>query len=193
MAAKKSRFKYLVCKPCWELQYCPYGPLVEGFPLPGAHDCLDATRRYEEQLQRFGAGEFRTEDDILRAIEYLRYFSPAGWEMVDKYDHSELGCNVFGHICPVFFCAEPLTETKAKRRVGPSRYIPRAIMLKVVRRDGQMCQICHRNVPDDELAFDHVIPVSKGGPTSVNNLRVLCATCNSVKSDSFAEILERRE
>ncbi len=22
-----------VCKPCWELKYCPYGPLVEEFPL----------------------------------------------------------------------------------------------------------------------------------------------------------------
>ena len=22
-----------VCKPCWELKYCPYGPLVENFPL----------------------------------------------------------------------------------------------------------------------------------------------------------------
>lgn len=22
-----------VCKPCWELRYCPYGPLVEEFPL----------------------------------------------------------------------------------------------------------------------------------------------------------------
>jgi hypothetical protein len=22
-----------VCKPCWELRYCPYGPLVEDFPL----------------------------------------------------------------------------------------------------------------------------------------------------------------
>jgi hypothetical protein len=23
-----------VCKPCWELKYCRYGPLVENFPLP---------------------------------------------------------------------------------------------------------------------------------------------------------------
>lgn len=29
-----------VCKPCWELKYCPYGPLVEQFPLAG--DCEDA-------------------------------------------------------------------------------------------------------------------------------------------------------
>ena len=23
-----------VCKPCWELHYCPYGKLVEEFPVP---------------------------------------------------------------------------------------------------------------------------------------------------------------
>lgn len=22
-----------VCKPCWDLKYCPYGPLVEDSPL----------------------------------------------------------------------------------------------------------------------------------------------------------------
>ena len=22
-----------VCKPCWEIKYCPYVPLVEEFPL----------------------------------------------------------------------------------------------------------------------------------------------------------------
>ena len=24
-----------ICKPCWKLKYCPYGYLVEDFPLPG--------------------------------------------------------------------------------------------------------------------------------------------------------------
>jgi hypothetical protein len=23
----------IACKPCWELKYCPYGPLVETFPV----------------------------------------------------------------------------------------------------------------------------------------------------------------
>ena len=23
-----------ICKPCWELKYCPYGPLVVDYPLP---------------------------------------------------------------------------------------------------------------------------------------------------------------
>lgn len=38
----KKRVK-AVCKPCWELKYCPYGPLVEEFPLkeePDSQSCL---------------------------------------------------------------------------------------------------------------------------------------------------------
>lgn len=33
----KKRVK-AVCKPCWELKYCPYGPLVEEFPLKEDRD-----------------------------------------------------------------------------------------------------------------------------------------------------------
>lgn len=27
-----------ICKPCWELHYCPYGPVVEEFPFGGIED-----------------------------------------------------------------------------------------------------------------------------------------------------------
>ena len=60
-----------VCKPCWEIKYCPYGPLVEQFPLKQIQD--------------------------------------------DK------SCRIFGHDCPVFFVAEPLTETKELRNIKEKR------------------------------------------------------------------------
>ena len=48
-----------VCKPCWEIKYCPYGPLIEQFPLP-------------------------------------------------DNDKDPRRCRIFGHICPVYFVAEPI-------------------------------------------------------------------------------------
>ena len=30
--------KIEVIKPCWKLGWCPYGPLVEDFPLKQKHD-----------------------------------------------------------------------------------------------------------------------------------------------------------
>jgi 5-methylcytosine-specific restriction endonuclease McrA len=64
------------------------------------------------------------------------------------------------------------------------------VMLKVVRRDGQMCQLCGCNVKDDKLHLDHIIPISRGGTSSTENLRVLCADCNLKKSDSLDELLD---
>jgi Restriction endonuclease len=34
-----------------------------------------------------------------------------------------------------------------------------------------------------ELTLDHVIPLSKGGASHPDNLRVLCKSCNSAKRD----------
>lgn len=179
----------MVCKPCWELAYCPYGPYVEQFPLSaGTTDTKVVRKRYEEYLARFARGEFKTEDDILFAVEQLEYLWPERWNALEGYDTSGIECRVFSHVCPVFFNMEPFTETRKSRRFG--RYIPREIILKVVRRDGQVCQICHKNVSDDELEFDHLIPFSKGGPVTVENLRVLCSACNGKKRNKLDELLE---
>jgi len=100
---------------------------------------------------------------------------------------ADASCKVFGHLCPVFFTAEPLTETREGRR--HSRSVPREVMLKVVRRDGQICQKCFEPVADNEVEFDHLIPFSKGGASTIENLRVVHRECNRRKKASLDEIL----
>lgn len=193
MVKRKPKYPQLVCKPCWELKYCPYGVLVEEFPLsPGHRSMHDITVRFDEILAGFGAGEFKTREEVSDMIQCFLYHVPENWQEFEGYDVKDLECNVFGHICPVFLVAEGATETKTGRRIG-SRYIPRDIMLKVVRRDGQMCQVCAKNVKDNELHLDHIIPVSRGGTSTSDNLRVLCAECNLKKSDSLEELLWQRK
>lgn len=90
----------------------------------------------------------------------------------------------------MFFAQSGGTETISGREQG--RNISREIMLKVVRRDNHVCQVCHKYVPDVEIEFDHIIPYSKGGPTSVENIRLLCRACNRKKSNSMDGLLIER-
>lgn len=179
-----------ICKPCWEIKYCPYGPLVEEFPLlPLTKAEVAEHDSYLEKCLKSGVlSDGRPLDKSLREKFEESLEHSASLNSPDNIPQVILdaSCNVFGHICPVFFVAEPYTETKDTRRSG--RYIPREIMLKVVRRDGQICQECNQNVPDTQIEIDHIIPDSKGGPVSVENLRVLCKNCNGRKSNSLAGI-----
>ena len=144
-----------VCKPCWELKYCPYGPLVEESPL------LPPTRK-----------EVQEEYGELIPNEYPEKIPE---QIV------EMQCTVFGHICPVVFVAEDVTETAEPRRRG--RYIPFQIKMRVVRRDNHTCQVCGKHLLDNEVEFDHIIPISKGGSSEEHNIRLTCFKCNRDKYD----------
>lgn len=187
----KRRTSFL-CKPCWELKYCPYGPLVEDFPL--IRLTKDLVIRHKEYLEKCIKTGRVQNGSPLTEKQKKAFPKDIASIVLDDYPDSipdciqEANCKNFGHMCPVFFCAERYTETKEFRQF--SRIIPREVMLKVVRRDGQICQKCFKHVPDTEIEFDHIIPFSKGGPTTVENLRVLCRDCNRKKSDSLSEILD---
>jgi hypothetical protein len=47
---------------------------------------------------------------------------------------------------------------------------------RVFKRDGRFCQIC--GTDEGEMHIDHVIPRKVGGDHSLDNLRVLCKSCN---------------
>ncbi|MDD3183604.1 MAG: HNH endonuclease [Alphaproteobacteria bacterium] len=190
MKKKKAFPKNSVCKPCWELQYCPYGSLVEFYMAPGGDWTLDSvTQQRAKIVSEFAEGQLKTEEDIWYGINSFLYASPEIWQDLQEYEPEDVSCRIFGHSCPVFWAQSGATETKEGRREG--RFIPRHVMLKVVRRDNHVCQACHKYVPDDEVEFDHIIPISKGGPTSVSNLRLLCRVCNRKKSNGLDELIAR--
>lgn len=60
--------------------------------------------------------------------------------------------------------------------------LPREVRLAVWQRDGGRCVECGS---DFDLQYDHVIPLSMGGATSVQNLQLHCAPCNRAKGDSL--------
>ncbi len=73
-----------------------------------------------------------------------------------------------------------LAETQRQGR--DSRYIPTPVRQEVWSRCKGQCVQCGSTF---YLEFDHIIPLSKGGATSVNNLQLLCRGCNSRKAASI--------
>jgi hypothetical protein len=187
---KKRKFpKDATCKPCWELKYCPYDSLTEHFPLyHGDDDLNEINELYHDVLQELMSPNQKTEHEIYECIRRLFMLYPPHYEFLLKhFEPEDVNCRLCGHTCPVFLIKGLASETKEERRQG--RYIPRDVMLKVVRRDNHICQECFQYVNDNEIEFDHIIPYSKGGPTNVENIRLLCRKCNRKKSNSLDKLL----
>jgi 5-methylcytosine-specific restriction endonuclease McrA len=54
-------------------------------------------------------------------------------------------------------------------------------------RDENKCQYCAVRFRDGDLTIDHVIPRSKGGSSSWNNVVAACKPCNQQKRDYLVE------
>ena len=85
-------------------------------------------------------------------------------------------------------------DTDWVRAVGYDLQAPRVIRLvscdrgprqglrfnrrNVFARDANLCQYCGRTFPTSELSLDHVVPRSRGGVTSWENIVCACVSCN---------------
>jgi 5-methylcytosine-specific restriction endonuclease McrA len=74
-------------------------------------------------------------------------------------------------------------STRARSFRPPTQHIvrpsiPTDTRLFVWNRDGGKCVSCGSR---KDLQFDHVIPISRGGANTAENLELLCATCNQRK------------
>ncbi len=165
------------CKPCWELKYCPYGPLVEQFPLPRIIRS-DAIEHNAFLVQQLKAGAYDGWRKKLFSAE-VKKFDPRNFPEQIPEEEEFMGCHIFGHYCPGFFVAEPFTETSNLRKGNNS--ISFQTKLRVARRDNYTCQECGRLLREHELEFDHIIPRSLGGTSDEHNIRLTCLKCNRKK------------
>lgn len=57
----------------------------------------------------------------------------------------------------------------------------------ILMRDRYTCQYCHRTLPSAELTLDHVVPRSRAGETTWENLVACCHACNNRKGNRTPE------
>jgi hypothetical protein len=68
-------------------------------------------------------------------------------------------------------------------RPGGSRRKPirPRVRRRVWERDRGACVVCGTR---DQVQFEHIIPVSRGGSSTVRNLELRCGSCRGLKDDS---------
>lgn len=63
----------------------------------------------------------------------------------------------------------------------PARQAARFSRRSLFARDRNCCQYCGKSLPISQLSLDHVIPRSRGGETSWENVVCSCVACNTRK------------
>jgi 5-methylcytosine-specific restriction endonuclease McrA len=74
-------------------------------------------------------------------------------------------------------------EIKARKRAQNYGILAEKIDYRLILdRDGLTCHICLGDVPPNEVSFDHIIPLSLGGPHALENVAVAHWACNRAKN-----------
>ena len=63
--------------------------------------------------------------------------------------------------------------------------IPEQVRIAAWRRDKGRCAQCGRR---EQLEYDHIIPLDKGGSNTIRNVELLCHACNAKKGNRIDEV-----
>jgi 5-methylcytosine-specific restriction endonuclease McrA len=82
----------------------------------------------------------------------------------------------------------PTFEMRLPSVIALKEYVPAArrpafTRFNVFLRDRFTCQYCNGDFATNELTFDHVVPKSRGGRTSWQNVVTACSPCNLLKGN----------
>jgi len=83
---------------------------------------------------------------------------------------------------------QPQPEKKAEMKRRTRREISDRQRFRILVRDGFRCMACGASPisqPGTELHVDHIVPWSKGGETTDDNLQCKCSKCNLGKGNAF--------
>ncbi len=112
---------------------------------------------------------------VARAVdEQYRTFDFESWrDLAIEVHHERVG------IVDGFIRVPRVLLLTAYERV-PRRHV-RFSRFNIFARDGNTCQYCGRKLPRTELNLDHVVPRSRGGTSTWENIVCSCHICNRRK------------
>lgn len=100
-------------------------------------------------------------------------------EIVEEYNDFDIKSVSFTMKCPAV--------VRLLRYVKGNRSAVKFSRFNVFSRDSFTCQYCGAKPGTNNLTYDHVVPRSRGGKTSWDNIVTACLPCNRKKSDNTPE------
>ncbi len=111
----------------------------------------------------------------------VRYTSPKGQNSYWRFQEWDFE-GLFREFQQMRQVRAEQSTTKFLRQQERQRVTP-SVRYEVFARDGQKCRVCGNTAEVEPLHVDHIIPISRGGRSDMDNLQTLCQTCNLGKSD----------
>ena len=120
--------------------------------------------------------------DPIRFLGWLSHIGEKGWRGLTPYRVTlliEAIARRHGWMIHGRGRIKPTLLDRARQR---ALLTPR-LRMDVLERDNFRCQMCGGTAEQGSvLHMDHILPVSRGGATTLENLQTLCAACNLGKS-----------
>ena len=115
---------------------------------------------------------------------FVKYTSPKGQNEYSKHC-TFLESEIRTAMRDIIIRAQYTQSEEFRRKNERSKVTP-SLRLQVIERDNRRCCICGRSVRDGvTLEVDHILPISRGGKTTYDNLQTLCRDCNRGKGDKL--------
>lgn len=168
---------------------------------PGRRVCKDCIRLYHRSRYQANPGEGRERAKAWRLANQDRYrVNQERWKSEHKTELQAYFSHYFREnrerkveLHRAWVKAHPEREAERQRRRKAWKLGSEVVLVdygEIAKRDDMWCYLCWQDIPQEQLAFDHVVALARGGPHTPENIRATHRRCNAAKhARPLAEVI----
>lgn len=152
--------------------------MPDGLGSPGPRQAQDLSNETHSHIQRSRTLLLNSSYEPMKVLSWQKALLLWFQDKVEIVEYH----NVFARSARRSFQLPSII--RLKKYIRPRQYgVVRFCRENVYLRDKHTCQYCAKQLPQRLLTLDHVVPLSKKGPTSWTNVVTACRSCNQRKGN----------